>query len=76
MKDMVVIQTTPNGDIEFRVIDSRKQQRQRGQGLVEYILVVVLMGLLTLAAIKSLGQSTQSGFNKSSKALDREFNGL
>ena len=46
---------------------------RKGQGLVEYILVVFLMAIVCIAGINSLSTSTQKGFTKSSKALDAEF---
>ena len=46
---------------------------QKGQGLVEYILIVALMGILAIAAINKLSKETQNGFTKATKALSSEF---
>jgi Flp pilus assembly pilin Flp len=40
---------------------------------VEYILVLVLMGILAIGVVKALGQKTQKGFIKASAALEKEF---
>ena len=45
----------------------------KGQGLVEYILVVVLMGILAIGVIKKLGDQTQEGFKKATNSLEKEF---
>ena len=45
----------------------------QGQGLVEYILVVVLMAILAIGVVKALGSKTQQGFTKATHALDQEF---
>jgi Flp pilus assembly pilin Flp len=42
---------------------------KRGQGLVEYILIVVLMGILAIVAIQALGTKTQKGFKKAATDL-------
>ena len=55
----------------MRVLNNR-----RGQGLVEYILVVVLMGIVAIGVIKELGKSTQSGFTKATKDLNQTFQGV
>ena len=46
---------------------------RKGQGLIEYILVVVLMGIATITVVNKLGASSQKGFTKASTALDSEF---
>ncbi len=46
---------------------------KRGQGLVEYVLVVVLMAIVAIGAIRILGQRTRDGLKKSSDALEHEF---
>ena len=49
---------------------------KRGQGLVEYVLVVVLMAIVAIGAIRLLSNSTQRGLTKSARALDQEFNAI
>ena len=51
---------------------TRKQGR-KGQGLVEYILIVFLMGITCITVVKKLSTSTQTGFTNASTSLDKEF---
>ena len=44
-----------------------------GQGLVEYILIVGLMGVLAIAAVNALSDKTRSGFNAATDKLGHEF---
>ena len=48
-------------------------QNKRGQGLIEYILIVGLMGIVAIAAINALSDKTQSGFHAATKNLNTEF---
>ena len=45
-------------------------KNNRGQGLVEYILIVVLMSLLAVGAIRSLGRKTHNAFADAASALN------
>jgi type II secretory pathway pseudopilin PulG len=47
--------------------------KKNGQGLIEYILVVVLMGILALGVVRSLGQKTQAGFTKATTQLSQQL---
>ena len=47
---------------------------KRGQGLVEYVLVVVLMGLLAIGSLKFLGQKTHNAFKTAGDAVDTQTN--
>ncbi len=71
MNGKIIIRALANGRWQVKVIN-RKVGR-KGQGLVEYILVVVLMGILAIGAITKMGDKTQQGFSKSTDALDTEF---
>jgi hypothetical protein len=51
-----------------------KNRNQKGQGLVEYILIIALMGILTIAAVNQMADQTRRGFNKSTSSLSSEFN--
>ena len=51
----------------------RHKSWDAGQGLIEYILVVVLMGIMALTVVKTLGQKTQAGFTKATDNLSREL---
>jgi len=44
-------------------------KNKRGQGLVEYILVVALMGILAITAVQKLSSQTTKGFNTSASKL-------
>ena len=52
----------------------RNRNRKSGQGLIEYILIVGLMGVLAIAAINALGDKTRTGFTKATRTLGNEFN--
>jgi Flp pilus assembly pilin Flp len=51
------------------------RKNQKGQGLVEYILIVFVMGILALTVIKNLGSTTRSGFTKAQTEMTKAFNG-
>jgi Flp pilus assembly pilin Flp len=48
-------------------------RKTAGQGLVEYILIVGLMGVLAIAAVNALSARTQSGFRAATRQLSNEF---
>jgi hypothetical protein len=48
-------------------------KNKRGQGLVEYILVVFLMAIAAITWLHNLRDRTQAGFNNASKNLQTEF---
>ncbi|MFA5975728.1 MAG: Flp family type IVb pilin [Elusimicrobiota bacterium] len=45
----------------------------RGQGLVEYVLVLVLMALLAIGSLKFLGQKTHNAFAQAGQALNTQM---
>jgi hypothetical protein len=45
-------------------------RNRKGQGLVEYVLVIALMGLLAIGSLKFLGQKTHNAFSAAAKAVD------
>ncbi len=51
----------------------KKRTNDWGQGLIEYILIVGLMGVLAIAAINGLSKQTQSGFRDATHRLENEF---
>ena len=51
-------------------------KNRRGQGLVEYILIVALMGIMAIVAINNLSHSTQTGYRKATQALNKQFDSL
>jgi uncharacterized protein (UPF0333 family) len=46
---------------------------QRGQGLVEYVLLLVLMVVLAAGAVHYVGQKTQNAFSQAGKTLDQQL---
>ena len=47
----------------------KKKQRQRGQGLIEYLILVALMGVATIGVIRILNQTVKSRFASAIYAL-------
>jgi pilus assembly protein Flp/PilA len=47
----------------------RKQDRERGQGLVEYALIILLVAVITVAALTVLGTSLNSMFTSVAASL-------
>ena len=47
---------------------------KRGQGLVEYILIVVVMALMAIGAIRALGKKTHNAFAQATTALNSDMN--
>lgn len=45
-------------------------KRQHGQGLVEYIILITLMGIMAIAVVQRLGRSTHHGFSNAATRLD------
>ena len=48
-----------------------QMKNQRGQGLVEYVLAIVLMGLLAIGALRALGTKTHNAFFQAGESMDR-----
>ncbi len=48
-------------------------KNKRGQGLVEYILVVVVMALLAIGGIRVLGKNTHNAFVQASDTLSADM---
>lgn len=44
-------------------------KNQRGQGLIEYLIIVALMGIATIAIIRVMGQTVSSRFASITYAL-------
>lgn len=49
--------------------------KQRGQGLVEYILIVALIAILVIAAIKIFGKKVGKSFTESATTIESEVKG-
>ena len=50
-----------------------KKTGKKGQGLVEYILVVFLMAIACIVTVKKLGTTTSDGFSTAESKLAAEL---
>jgi pilus assembly protein Flp/PilA len=50
----------------------RPLSNERGQGLIEYLIIVALMGVATIAIVRSMGQTVSSRFASVTFALQGE----
>ena len=48
---------------------SKQLRSQRGQGLIEYLVIVALMGVATIAIVRVMGQTVSSRFATITYAL-------
>lgn len=44
-------------------------RNQRGQGLIEYLIIVALMGVATIGIVRALGQTVSAKFASTAMAL-------
>ena len=49
-------------------------KNESGQGLVEYILIVVVMALLAIGGIRALGKNAHNAFVQASDTLNSDMN--
>ena len=49
-------------------------KNRRGQGIVEYVLILVLMAVLSVGALHYLGKQTHNGIAQASDALTDQMN--
>ena len=47
----------------------RNKKRQKGQGLIEYLILVALMGVATIGVVRALNQTIKSRFASAIYAL-------
>lgn len=59
----------------MRTYSGRFVRSQRGQGMVEYILIVALIALVAIAGIKLFGGKLSQMFNDKAKQLEQETGG-
>jgi len=50
-------------------------RNKKGQGMVEYILIIVLVVIVALVAVKLFGGNLNSLFNKANTAIETEAMG-
>lgn len=48
-------------------------RNQKGQGLVEYILIVVVMALMAIGGIRVLGEKAHNAFVEASDTLGKDM---
>jgi len=53
----------------FRFLRSRNKQRQRGQGMTEYIIIVALVAIGAIAVVTIFGDNIRGLFGASANAL-------
>ena len=56
--------------LELKAIEVRNEIKERGQGLVEYALILVLVAVVVIAALTLLGDTIDGLFSDLSTALD------
>lgn len=52
----------------------RALKNRRGQGLVEYVLILVLMGVLAIGALHRVGAKTHNALAQTGDAMEKEMN--
>lgn len=55
--------------VQLATLLSSKLQDKKGQTLVEYALILVLIVIVVIAAMKGIGQKTSSAFTAVNSAL-------
>ena len=53
----------------MKVNQENKRKKQRGQGLIEYLILVALMGVASIGVIRALNQTIKSRFASAVYAL-------
>jgi len=43
---------------------------RKGQGMVEYILIIALLALIVIVGLKKLGRKTQKAYSDSASAIE------
>lgn len=54
----------------MRKLSSRLQKDERGQGLAEYIIIVILVAIIVLVAVKFFGKSVFNQFENATNQID------
>ncbi len=53
----------------MKIINHRKNRKQRGQGMVEYLIIVAIIAIASISIVKSTGEVIQSRFHSIAEAL-------
>ena len=48
----------------------RKSRKERGQGMAEYIIIVILIAIIVLVGVKLFGRSVINQFNNATGEID------
>ncbi len=48
-------------------------KNQKGQGVMEYVLITSLIGIFCLAAVKKIGKSMETRLNQINKKITKEI---
>ena len=62
--------------VPFQPIVQKSQRNQRGQGLIEYMIIVALMGVATIAIVRILGEQVSNRFSSITYALQGKESSL
>ena len=49
----------------------KKRNKNRGQGVMEYMIITSLIGVVCLAAVKGVGESVKNRLEKSSQKINK-----
>ena len=58
--------------MKTRLFTSRPHQNQNGQGLTEYLILLLLVALLSVAATRSLGKTIRTKIKTARNQIHRE----
>lgn len=53
-----------------RLFPSLTRRDERGQGMAEYIIIVILVAIIVLVAIRLFGKSVYNQFSNATEAVD------
>lgn len=55
--------------MDTTIKNTQKRNKQRGQGLIEYIILVAIIGVATIGVVRSLGHATSIQLAKVTRSL-------
>ena len=69
---LVTFRASGNMKNLLRVFNSKKslEKNERGQGMAEYIIIVILVAIIVLVAIRLFGKSIFNQFNNATSSVD------
>ncbi len=62
-------------NIDFKGVAKRFHEDETGQGMTEYIIIIVLVAILVLFVVKAFGGKIKGLFKKSTETLGSETEG-